>query len=87
MLTIIFFQHTQPGPHFGVPVNVITKGGTHGSSFQEFWNFSAYETLPDQSVFNIPTACLKAESVRAVDNKETKGVAKARKLFGFLSQF
>ncbi|KAG2382601.1 hypothetical protein C9374_005181 [Naegleria lovaniensis] len=49
-----------PNPSFGIPVNVITKGGRVGTAFQEFFNFQAYNTLQDQSVFDIPTSCNRA---------------------------
>ena len=55
-----------PNPNFGVPVNVITKGGRIGTAFQEFFNFQAYSTLQDQSVFNVPTSCNRARSASEI---------------------
>jgi len=49
-----------PGTPHNIPVNVISRGGHNNGWFQEFWNFQGTDgAMPDQSVFNVPTACMK----------------------------
>jgi hypothetical protein len=47
-----------PGGSLGVPVNIISRGGAHHAHvFQEWFDFEGYNTLPDQSVFDLPAPC------------------------------
>ncbi len=78
-----------PNPRFGVPVNLISKGGAQTTNFQEWWDFTGYDTqLPDQTVFNLPSACKKAlrQSSMEINGKfSSPAVEKVRGLVGFLS--
>jgi hypothetical protein len=56
-----------PNPRFGVPVNIISRGGaSHAHVFQEWFDFQGFDTLPDQSVFNLPGAC-QGKSARSIN--------------------
>ena len=63
-----------PNSAFGIPVNVITKGGRIGTSFQEFFNFQTFNTLQDQSVFNVPTSCNRA-AARSAESISSEAAA------------
>jgi hypothetical protein len=62
-----------PNPRFGIPVNIISRGGVHHTHvFQEWLDFQGFDTLPDQRVFDLPAPCQSLADKRSLsNNKET----------------
>jgi len=60
-----------PSGSLGVPVNIISRGGaTHSHVFQEWYDFQGFSTLPDQSVFNLPSACQNLSEKRSLERQQ-----------------
>ncbi|KAL0483461.1 ependymin-related protein [Acrasis kona] len=80
-----------PNGKFGVPVNIISRGHTRvGATFQEWWDFQSFKTLPDQSIFDLPEECKNVDTNnfhnRNAAEVSSPGLDAARRRYGFLSR-